>query len=98
MYSRGAWDLIESKRAAGSDPPVESKTVVVGGRRAELRTYHGSFHPISSQFLIIDYGGTVVEARTGAVIPLTPTAAQPNSLIDEATFLAVLEHLRRYPE
>ena len=34
----------------------------------------------------------------GAVEPPTPTAAQPNPLIDEVTFLAVMQNLRPYPQ
>jgi hypothetical protein len=96
MYSREAWDYIESQRE-GRQLRYESKTVDIGGHEGELRTRFGDRSPISAQQLVVDYGDTVVEAVTRALVPLTP-GPQPNPLIDEATFLAAMQNLRPYPE
>ena len=98
MYSRAAWSLAQARRAAAPSPHFETKTVYVNGWEAELRTNLGTLTPVAAQILTIDFGDTVVEAVTGAYVPATPTDPQPNPLIDEAAFLAVMEHLRPYPE
>jgi len=97
LYSQQAWKQIEEKRAAGPSPRFEPKTVQVAGRTAELRTNHRATGAVSSLILTIDFGDTLVEALTGSVVPATP-GPEPNPLIDEATFLAVMEKLRPYPE
>jgi hypothetical protein len=97
IYSRAAWDLAEKRRGPIPDR-FSVKSVDVGGHPAELRTGKGDLTPVSAQILVIDYGDTIVEAETGAVIPLTPMGPQPNPLVDEAAFLAVMEQLRPYPD
>ena len=100
LYSRDAW---ESKQQRPPEGRFEEKRVVVAGESAILRTrfYDPGFTAapgdVIAQILTIDVGTTVVEATTGSVIPATP-GPEPNPLIDEATFLAVMDELRPYPE
>lgn len=97
MYSRDAWAQIQAKRSAAPSPRFQSKAVEIDSRPAELRTIMGDRHPVSAQVLIVEYGRTIVEASTGALIPSTATAEQPNPLIDETTFLSVMAELRPFP-
>jgi hypothetical protein len=97
MFVRSAWVERERRRAAGPDQGYAVREVEVAGVRAELRT-GGSPPSNTMHLLVLDYGDTVVEAVTRSVVPATPSAAQPNPLVDEATFLAVMEQLRPYPE
>lgn len=101
MYSRPAWARIEPIRAPGRQLS-EVKNVTVDGHPAEFITRRNrprELRPgeVNSRGLVIDYGTTVVEIGTSA-LPPTPTDPQPNPLIDEATFLAVMQNLRPYPQ
>jgi hypothetical protein len=104
LYSRAAWDRVQDLRSRGAQPRrFEVKDVTVAGWPAKLQTvfiepgFSGAGE-VNWRILSIDYGSTVVEASTQARRPATPTAPQPNPLIDEATFLSVMQRLRPYPE
>jgi hypothetical protein len=98
VYSPDAWARVLDLRSRGAQATFDSRLVEINGHPAQLRTYRGTLNPVSAQTLIADFGGTVLEATTSAVVPPNPSASQPNPLIDEATFLAVMQNLRPYPE
>ncbi len=97
LYSRRAWDRFDPLSPL---PGRERKTVYVNGNEAVLWTRYDSPGKVSSQTLIIDYGKTVATVVTGSALPTIVSTPQPdpNPLIDEATFLAVMQNLRPYPQ
>ena len=96
MYSLDGWDRITASRP--KSVRYESKSLTIDNHPAELLTRHNEGGDVQSRRLVVHFERTVVEATTGAVVPSTPTAPQPNPLTDEATFLAVMQNLRPYPE
>lgn len=71
----------------------------IAGHPAIFMTRPGVLgRPVGALIAIVDFGDTIVEAQVGAVGPETPGGPEAHPLIDEATFLAVLEQLRPYPE
>jgi hypothetical protein len=97
LYSRGAWDLLQASRARGAQPHLEVKNVDIHGWPAQLRTNYYRPGYIAARILTVDRGNTVIEVTTGPLVPATP-GPEPNPLIDEQTFLNVLQHLRPYPQ
>ena len=101
LYSRAAWVRLTGIRAKNAQQlRFKTKEVEINGKPATLKTTFGDRHPIDAQFLVIEYGDTIVEASTSAVSGSTPLAgdADLNPLTDEATFLAVMQNLRPYPQ
>ncbi len=98
LYGDRAWAIEEERRAVIPKSNLESRNVVVAGTPGVLTTHSGSSLPVNAQRLVLQIGRTHIEASASAAHPLTPTDPQPNPLIDEAAFLAVMEHLRPYPE
>jgi len=75
---------------------VTRKNVTVGGRHAELISMPLGARPVNSRQLIIEFDDAVVLGQTTAV--LANDGRQINPLIDEQTFLSVMEQLRPYPQ
>ncbi|MEX2245692.1 MAG: hypothetical protein WEC75_03305 [Dehalococcoidia bacterium] len=90
------WQTVEDDVRNPAQPPVERKTVNVGTREAELISIHLDGAELTGLKLLIDYGQSVVIAQTGTAI--AQGGREVNPLMDEATFLAVMEDLRPYPE
>jgi hypothetical protein len=98
LYSRRGWEqrAPATYRTPPPSPGVTTRQVTVGAQPATLWTIFDGPRK-SALALLVDYGDTVVLARTSSLIPRTP-GPDPNPLMDEATFLAVMQHLRPYPQ
>jgi hypothetical protein len=97
LYGPAAWE--EVKRIRG-DHNVSGTTrdVTIMGFPATFRKVVDPPGVIQALVLHVFADDTVIEAVAGAATPLTPSDPQPNPLVHEATFLAVMEQLRPYPE
>jgi len=98
LYNRRGWEqrAPATYRTPPPSPGVTTRQVTVGAQPATLWTIFDGPRK-SALALLVDYGDTVVLARTSSLIPRTP-GPDPNPLMDEATFLAVMQHLRPYPQ
>lgn len=94
VLSAAAW----GRRAEAPVPGSKAKTVMVLGRPAELQSAPAGTRPVNALTLIMSLGDTHVVAVAHAIGPVTPGGPDANPLIDEATFLSVLEQLRPYPQ
>ncbi len=107
LYSHEAWDRPSARPPR---PDLQNRAVQVNGHEAQLRTrFDGG--QVDSRTIVVDYGRTVVEAVTSSIFP-APVKGRPtvpggllatagpelNPLIDETTFLAVMQNLRPYPQ
>jgi len=98
LYSQSAWATAAPTVEHPSAGEPKRRSVVVGGRSAVLVTGSVPGRPINYQLLIIDFGDTVATVVAGAGGPVTPGGPDANPLIDEATFLSVMQQLRPYPQ
>ena len=99
LMSSAHWDAGRGRvLGPGPDRPT-IRQVTVAGAAATLYTVPGSVgRPVGGLFLTVELGDTVVYANTGSVGPATPGGPEANPLIDEQTFLAVMQNLRPYPQ
>lgn len=100
LYSPAAWQAFEATGGPRLATSLPTKTVTVAGHSATLtefdrRVFNGAPAGLELQ---ADLGGTMLRVRATRAGSPTPGAAQLNPLIDEATFLAVLQGLRPYPD
>ena len=98
LYSQSAWATAAPTIEHPSAHESKRRSVVVGGRSAVLLTGSVPGRPINYQQLIIDFGDTVVTVVAGSGGAATPGGPDSNPLIDEQTFLSVMEQLRPYPQ
>jgi hypothetical protein len=95
-FSPAAWALREQQQGT-LDPHVTTR-VMVHGHEATMVATTTATRPVNQRRLIVHFGETTVQviaASGGAAVEGGPDV---NPLIDEATFLAVIEQLRPYPE
>jgi hypothetical protein len=92
----------EGPRARALDfPSAKRKNVLVAGHDAELIAVPGGTRPINVYLLIVAAGDEVVVVETnslGGGRNATPGGVDLNPLIDEQTFLSVMQNLRPYPQ
>ena len=98
LMSSAHWDSVRDRVLAPGRDPTTSKDVTVGKAPATLITSPVPGRRASDLFLIIRLGGTVAYVNTGSLGSETPGGAETNPLVDEATFLAVMQNLRPYPQ
>ena len=95
LYSREAWDE-RSARTPRSD--LQFEAVQVNGYSAQLWTrLYSAGGEISAWIMVVGYGRTVVEAVASPSTPATDRAGA-GPVMDKATFLAVMQNLRPYPQ
>lgn len=82
----------------GPDHPTIRQLTVASATATLYTTPGGPGRPVGALTLIIPLGDTVVYASTNSVGAATPGGPEANPLIDEATFLAVMQKLRPYPQ
>ena len=99
LMSSAHWDAVRG-RLLGSGPDRPAiRQLTVAGTPATLYTVPGELgRPVGGLFLMMPFGDTVVYARTNSVRSAAPDGAEANPLTDEATFLAVMQNLRPYPQ
>lgn len=97
LYSRAAWDRLQDARSRGAQARLEVKQVDIHGWPAELKTNFDRPGKVGARILVVARGRTVIEVTTGSVVSMTP-GPEPNPLIDETTFLDVMQQLRPYPK
>jgi|CXWL01.1.fsa_nt_gi hypothetical protein len=90
LYGPDAW--ARNRDAIENSPNSTSRPLQIAGRDATLMQL-GRFNKAA----VVYFDDTVVVASVSGSTFLTPQP-EPNPLVDEATFLAVLENLRPYPE
>ncbi len=93
VYSPAAWEKDRGRVDASA-----TKFVRVAGQDAKLSAIAGGTRPVEELVLQLKFGDTTVIAIAGAGGPLVPGGPDANPLIDEATFLAVMQNLRPYPQ
>jgi hypothetical protein len=97
LYSPAAWQTrTESVRTPAN---AIRKQVVVLGTTASLFVIPGGAgtdRPVNELQLNVNLGGTWVRALAGSGGPITPGGPDTNPLVDEQTFLNVLQNLRPY--
>lgn len=91
-YSPTAWNENKARTPIGSS----SRAVTVAAHDALLTTTVEQ-QSVAAQRLDVQMGQTHVVAVTYALQPLTP-AGNANPLVDEQTFLSVMQQLRPYPQ
>jgi hypothetical protein len=98
MYSPKAWSLAIVRVLNQPEPRRRRKTAQVRGENAELLIVPAGTRPINALVLIVSFGDTTIQAIASSGGPATPGGPDLNPLIDEATFLSVLQNLRPYPQ
>jgi len=100
LFSPAAWHVEEAAGRARLPSNLATKTVTVAGHSATLTELPRTvFNGAAAGFeLQADLGGTFLRVQATRAGSPTPGAAQLNPLIDEQTFLAVLQNLRPYPQ
>ena len=93
LYSPQAW--AQSPRNHPAPPGASQGAVTVGIHGGQLVTVRDSIGV--ARYLEVQLGATVLFAIVNQSIPQTP-GPDPNPLADEATFLAVMQNLRPYPQ
>jgi hypothetical protein len=96
LYSDTAW-----QKGGGTKPlpkNTTSRSVTVKGVAAELFLVPAGTRPVNDVRLNFRLGNTMVEAVAQAGGPATPGGPDSNPLIDEQTFLSVMQQLRQYPQ
>lgn len=96
LYSEAAWQA----RAAQAPLPVGAikKDATVNGMTGELYIIPAGTRPINALRLDLRLGDTWVLALAGSGGAATPGGPDVNPLIDEETFLSVMQQLRPYPD
>jgi hypothetical protein len=99
LYSRDGWSKAEAMGVNRLSRGATSRSVSVAGHQAILTVT--PFPPAPSTTghlsLTVDLGDTVALASVGRA-SLGRGTPDTNPLLDEATFLSVMQHLRPYPE
>ncbi|MEX2245690.1 MAG: hypothetical protein WEC75_03295 [Dehalococcoidia bacterium] len=90
------WARVEDKVRNPPQPPIRSEKVVIGGREGDLIATIALGRDPNGLKLVIDFGDSFVIAQTNVAI--AAGGRDVNPLMDEDTFLAVMEELRPYPE
>ena len=97
-YTKADWSQV-SERYATHEPGTQRRMVSVAGRTAELISVALGNRPVNGLGVVVDLGEYVAIAETSAVSSGNASATPDhNPLIDEQTFLSVLEQLRPYPQ
>lgn len=96
VSSLAAKKRIERALRPGNQPPTFTRDVTIGGRDATLVGAAAAGRPLVSLQAIIELEDALVIAHAGS--SYDENSREVNPLMDEATFLAVLEGLRPYPE
>lgn len=94
-YSQAEWDRVHPN---GLDATDGWKRITIAGREGELLRKPAGTRPVGHAVLAIDFGETVVAADASSGGSRADGGPDVNPLIDEATFLAVMQNLRPYPE
>lgn len=94
--SPGEWAVSETGVLAPPSVRVRTEEVSIAGTEALMFTYALESRSPSARGIILDRGDSVVFAYTPSWTG--ENGREDNPLMDEATFLAVLEQLRPYPE
>jgi hypothetical protein len=99
-FSQAAWELRMRRGGPAITPGTVSRSLVVAGRDARMQTFTGA-RPVELRRLVLEFDdahGTTVEVRAYGGGALVEGGPDVNPLVDEATFLSVVENLRPYPE
>ena len=96
LYSDSAWQL----RAASARLPANAvqRSVSIHGVAGDLYLVPAGTRPINDVRLYVHLGDTWIVALAGSGGSPTPGGPDVNPLIDEQTFLNVLQNLRPYPQ
>jgi hypothetical protein len=97
-YSGAAWASVSRHVLPEDKPGAKDTTKKLLGQQARLRTVASATRPVNARVVAIPLGGTTVVAMAIAGGSATPGGPDANPLIDEQTFLSVLQHLRPYPQ
>jgi hypothetical protein len=74
------------------------RLVTVNGAQATLWLVPGATRPVEQARLLTQDGETRVLTIAYAGGPIRPGGPDSNPLVDEETFLSVMQNLRPYPE
>jgi hypothetical protein len=96
--SPAAWARDEPLVAHPRDPGAQSSTVQLLGQDATLWSIPGGTRPVNQLQVVLQFGTTTVIVRGESGGPAKPGSPDVNPLVDEATLLSVLAHLRPYPQ
>ncbi len=89
----------QAKQASAQLPEgAMLKSTVVQGVPGQLHVIPAGTRPINALRLRVHLGQTWVLAEAGASGAATPGGPDANPLIDEQTFLSVMQQLRPYPQ
>ncbi len=99
LMSSAQWAAVRDRvLRQGPDHPTTRQLTVASAAATLYTTPGGTGRPVGALSLIIQLGDTVVYASTSSVGAATPGGPEANPLIDEATFLGVMQNLRPYPQ
>lgn len=93
LFSERAWDLAKSRY----DVPGEEH-VLIAGHSASLSSSSAGDRPVNVLGVTLHVDGTTVVAEAHSGGAATPGGPDVNPLVDEQTFLSVLQNLRPYPQ
>jgi hypothetical protein len=100
LYSPAGW-APRRDRTLNPDPraaTITKKSISVLGRDATLISAAVGERPINGLVVVVELGDTTIVVATAAGGNPTPGGPELNPLIDENTFLDVLQNLRPYPQ
>jgi hypothetical protein len=92
LYSRAAWEEDRSRQDGAA-----TKYVTVAGQSAKLFVLSAGTRPVNQLRLLLTFGDTTVLAIAYSGGAVTPGRPDVSPLIDEQTFLNVMQNLRPYP-
>ena len=95
LFSEHAW--AQSPQNRPPPPGAAQRAVTVGGNTGTLTTASDPAGMPGGMILQLQLGATTILAVVPHLVPRTP-GPDPSPLADEATFLAVMQNLRPYPQ
>jgi hypothetical protein len=96
-FSPSAWERRQQTRGSVA-PGAPSTNVELFGQETKLWAIPAGTRPVNNLFLVLQFGDTTVQVVSSAGGAPVEGGPDVNPLVDEATFLSVVEKLRPYPE
>jgi hypothetical protein len=96
LYGASGWEKARASQGLPSNIP--SMAIQIAGNPAKLALLADGTRPVNEARIYVQFGDTMVVAIAASGGPASPGGPDVNPLIDPQTLVAVLQHLRPYPQ